>query len=318
MLLQLLLQQTNPSFNQSFYESVISDSLRKSIESIIIEQRETIDKLHKQLTYQEQIMGTVRLSRFGNSALQTTHRLEYFNHKVDADNNTVYITHTYKPHHLFKQIRDYIEEQLPVLSTNKSYQVYRIFPITDPDYVKLFVSNITLFREIVESIIQGTAEYDDTDEARSADYIADITPISQYDRICAFDFNFIPYQFVSNYYLRLFGYEPNKNSKTYISLVSIKKKQIALTIDGMNTSPETINYNIKRFIDELKNWRQFDPKYEGYIIVEGSSDYSTRLYTRVKKEFEKLKHLAYDNPNNEVDINGLPILTKIPITLIDH
>lgn len=318
MLLQLLLQQTNPLFNQSFYESMVSASLRTSIESIIVSQRKTIERLQDQLTHTNQLLGTVILSHLGSTNYKTVYKLDYFEHKVEPDYKTEYITYTYEPFKLFQQIRDYIDEQVPVLSSFKRADIHRLAPLLDPDYVKLHIGNMNVFRSMVESIINKTAEYDTNDKARNNNYKLEKLPISSFNRICAFDFQFVPYQYASNYYLRLLGYDSNRRGNTFISLISIKRKEIALTIDTIGALREQIDYNVERFINELKNWRKFDPEYKGWIIVPSSTDTSTRLLLSVKHSLAKLDYLAYDNPYNEVDIFGEPILTKLPITVIDH
>lgn len=319
-MLSLLLKRTNPVFNETLFETLFTESMRTSINNIIVSQRKTIEHLYDELKDHNKPLGTIMINEIAESvSFSHCYKLNYFTRYVPAFNNTVYITHTYNPYFLFQQIRDYIDEQLPVLDIFDNSSVpYRIPPTILSDEVFLKIPDFSLFIKIIESIINGTAPIDMTDTARNKNFLTTHTDISAFDKKCSSDFSFIPFQYTSNYYLRQFGYNAENYETTCLSLVSIKRKEIALTLEADGTETyETIRYFVEHFIYELKNFVSFDSEYKGYIITPYTIK-TKNIRKYVHRSLLELEHLLYTNIDNEYDVLGNPIYKKIKIISIDH
>ena len=107
LMLSLLLQHSNYAYEQSFINSVMSQSLQDSILQIIVNQRKLINELNNELTDKHKIKGTVCLTHI-NDNNQHQFKLKYYSHDVDLNDSLCF--ETYKPLRDFEDIRDYITD----------------------------------------------------------------------------------------------------------------------------------------------------------------------------------------------------------------
>lgn len=321
-MLALLVQSINPLFNSTYYDSLMSESLKQSIINIISEQSKTINKLSNQLRYNNQPLGTVRLTVADSRTSFIKYRLSYSNHKLDSDKYTSFVLYTYRPQYLYEQIRDYVcENELSLIqcaSTNNP-----------PNNALLRIENgkFENATELINSIINDTAPMKTlvrNRAFRSNSFVENNDPTTPYDKTVAFNLNYIPYYQFSNYYMRRFGYI-NNDQNVRISLVSDERKELALTLDGwnncLNADESRVEDLISEFIYDLKQWRLYDPEYKGVIITRPRSD-AERDRHRWKKYAQQaltnLHDILYDNPYNVFDVNNEPDKTEIPIKIIVH
>ena len=122
-MLALLLKSIDPKFNESYFISTVTDSVKKSAFSTIDSQRSLITKLQNQLLHSNQPLGTVTLSLLPSTSASpiptfsnydNNYMLSYSSHRIERAENTAFHVYVYDARFIYEQIRDYIGEYEPL------------------------------------------------------------------------------------------------------------------------------------------------------------------------------------------------------------
>ena len=302
-MISLLIPTINHIFNQSYINEQISNNIKNQALEVIVSQRNTITQLYKQLKGTGQHVGCVYIIQVE----ENKYSMKYSEHQIYIENYTYYLN-AYRPLYLFEQIRDFITEHNPNC-------VKRLKPKDNPNIVYMNIYNFIEFEDLIEKIIFNTALMDP--DAKDISYENHYVP--NYVSIISYDMKFIPFYHASNYYLRQIGYLNDDMRLFQNAVINMEQKLLGYCLyDTSNVytfNPITITNQIKGFIQDLKNFREYDPAYKGYIFVEPSIEHNTlKLVKAIVQEINETEpYIFMDNPNNNVDVFGNEIFEHIPL-----